>query len=325
MTMTIKRVTLSADRADWLDVRRPNVNASEMATVCGEGNYGSLAETFAEKKGLRPPRNNVGVLRRGRYGEAAVFEALADEHPAWSMLRAKIYLFSPELRIGATPDGFASTPTRDGPGVIQAKTSARKAFRRRFLEDPEGPLDGPAMLPIEYQIQVEVEMRLAQSSWGIVAVLVTGEYDWTLHEFEVEPNPVIWDRCLYNTEQFFRNYLDAGIMPPYEPLRDAALIRALYPTDAGTTIDLREDNRAVAAVEEYTETQAALTRLKKQKDGLQAELTGKLGPHTYGLLADGRCLSFKTQHRRAYTAKATDYRVLRILNSKPDNEDDDDE
>ena len=323
--MTIERVALSSDRAEWLGVRRPNINASEMAIVCGEGDYGSLAELFAEKKGLRPPRPSTGVLRRGKWGEASVFEAIADERPHWHVLRAKIYLFSPELRVGATPDGFASIPTRDGPGVIQAKTIARKRYRKRFLEDQEGPLDGPALLPLEYQIQVETEMRLAEASWGFVAVLITGEFDWDLRLFEVEPNPVIWDRCLYNTERFFRDYLDPGIMPPYEPQRDAALIRELYPKDAGTTIDLREDNRAHVAVEELAEATAAIARLKKQKDALQAELTGKLGPHTYGTLADGRCISWKSQHRRAHTVKAADFRVLRVLKSKPDDEDDDDE
>ena len=73
--MPIERVEIQ-DRDQWLAMRRDNVNASEVPIVCGEGAYGSLAELFAEKKGLRPPLVDSGVLRRGRWQEAAVFEAL---------------------------------------------------------------------------------------------------------------------------------------------------------------------------------------------------------------------------------------------------------
>ena len=35
--------------------RQKFLNASESGIVCGEASYGSLAELYAEKKGLRPP------------------------------------------------------------------------------------------------------------------------------------------------------------------------------------------------------------------------------------------------------------------------------
>ena len=79
--MPIERIPLDDDRDAWLATRSGFVNASEMATVCGEASYGSLAELYAEKKGLRPPLIDSGVLRRGRWGEAAVFQALADLFP----------------------------------------------------------------------------------------------------------------------------------------------------------------------------------------------------------------------------------------------------
>ena len=62
------------DRAAWLALRRENINASEIGIVCGAGGYGSPAELYAEKKGLRPPLIDTGTLKRGRWGEAAVFE-----------------------------------------------------------------------------------------------------------------------------------------------------------------------------------------------------------------------------------------------------------
>ena len=49
--MRIERIPISDDY-QWLSVRPQYCNASEMATICGEAGYGSLAELYAEKEGL---------------------------------------------------------------------------------------------------------------------------------------------------------------------------------------------------------------------------------------------------------------------------------
>jgi len=314
----IERVKLNDDREGWLRDRLGFVNASEMAIVCGEGAWGSLAELFAEKKGLRPPREDSGVLRRGRWGEGAVFEALRDEQPEWQILRAKIHVRDTERRIACTPDGFAIAPDRSGPGVVQAKVVSRSIFRDKWLNDPEERVKfGDATPPRHYVIQTVTEMMLNNSAWGVLAVLINGEYDWDFRLFDVERDEVIEDRIIYRTESFFRDHLDPGIMPPYDPQRDEALVKALYPKDTGTTIDLSTDNRALAAVEDLEQTQAALKRMEKQEKALKTELEGKIGDNTYALLSDGRCLSWKMQHRKGYSVEPNDFRVLRILQQKP--------
>lgn len=309
-------------REQWLALRLNNVNASEVAIVCGEGAYGSLAELYAEKKGLRPPRADTALLRRGRWGEAAVFEALADERPEWDVVRAKTYLCDPALRLGATPDGFALAPDRDGPGVIQAKVISRTMFRQRWLTDPDD-FDGDATVPGYYVLQTLTEAMLAQAAWAMVAVLVVSEFDMQLRLFDVPRDLAIEGEIVKNVGAFWRDYFDPGIMPEFDPQQDEALIRALYPRDAGTTIDLTQDNRALAAVEEFVESQAALKRLGDNVKAIKTELAGKLGEHTFGLLADGHCLSFKFQHRKGYTVEPSGSRVLRILKHQPKAHDDD--
>jgi hypothetical protein len=102
-------------------------------------------------------------------------------------------------------------------------------------------------------------------------------------------------------------------MPDFEPQRDEALIKQLFPQDDGSEIDLTTDNRALVAVDELTEAQAALSRLKKTETALKTELTAKLGAATYGRLADGRRLSWRLQHRKGYAVEPADFRVFRIL------------
>lgn len=318
----IKHVPLDGIPRDvWLAMRIPYINASEVPIVCGEDSWGSPAILYAEKKGLRPPKMDTGVLRRGRWGEAAVFEALAENYPEWEIVRAKKHVVDEDRRQACTPDGFARRPDRDGVGVIQAKVVAGPVFRDKWLDDPSAGLASAAWPPAGYMLQTLTEMKLNETSWGALAVLVlVGDYgDWTFRLFDVERDATLEARIDHNVSEFFRRYLDAGIMPPFDPQKDEALVKALYPRDAGTFIDLTTDNRAVALVEDLTETQAALKRLNAQEKELKVELQGKLGAHTFGLLPEGRCLSWKLQHRKAHAVEAADFRVLRIHKRTPED------
>jgi predicted phage-related endonuclease len=323
--MAVERINID-DREAWLGARRANINASEVAVVLGEGAYGSLAELYAEKKGLRPPLEDSDILRRGRWGEAAVFEAVAEERPTWTVLRAKVYLVDQERRLGATPDGFAIRPDLVGRGVIQAKVITRGVFRRRWLSDESAPIaEGDAEVPLYYRLQVITEMRLAECSWGVLAVVVAGEYDMTLRLFEIERDLELEAAILAGVDNFWNSYCDPGIMPPFDPQRDARLIKALYPNDDGTVIDLAPHNRAGELADTLIETRAAVTRLKKTEQATAAELQGVMQGHTYGQLADGRVVSWKQQHRKAYTVPPADYRVLKVLTRMPKRNDDDDD
>jgi predicted phage-related endonuclease len=314
--MAIERIPLPDDRTQWLRDRLGFVNASEVAIVCGEAGYGSLAELYAEKKGLRPPRLDSGILRRGRWGESAVFEALAEERPEWEIRRAKIHVRDTERRLACTPDGFAIAPDRVGMGIVQAKVISRSIFRNRWLDDGNEGINGPATPPRGYHMQVLLEEMLNESKWGVLAVLINSEFDWTLRLFDIVRDPVLEDRIEYHAAAFFRDYLDPGVMPPFEPLRDEALVKALYPQDDGSEIDLSQDNRASVLVEDLIETQVAIKRIAKQEREIKTELCAKLGEHSYGRLADGRRLSWRMQHRKAYSVEANTYRTLRILNRK---------
>jgi predicted phage-related endonuclease len=316
----IKRIPLNdLTRPEVLARRQHYIGASEVAIPCGESHYGSEAELYAEKKGLRPPRIDGGVLRRGRWGEAAAFEALADERPEWPVVRANVQVVDEERRQECLPDGFAERNDRDGIGIVQAKTVARSVFRR-WLDNPDDNIaHGSFMPPSGYVLQTVQEMKLNGCSWGVLAIVIIGEFDWHFRLFEVERNPVIEARIDYHVDRFFREYLDPGIMPPFEPQRDELLVKALFPKDAGTTIDLSGDNRALALVEDLIETQTALKRLDKQEKTIKTELQGKLKDNTFGLLADGRRLSWRLQHRRGFTVEASDYRVFRILSAKPED------
>src|SRR4030095_11462965 len=97
----IERIKLTTREA-WLADRLRFINASQCAIVVGHPGYGSLAELYAEKKGLRAPMLDSAVLRRGRWGESAVFEALADERPEWEVMRARVHVRDLDRRLACT-------------------------------------------------------------------------------------------------------------------------------------------------------------------------------------------------------------------------------
>jgi predicted phage-related endonuclease len=318
--MTIIRVPLTdISRELWLERRRNYINASETAIVVGESTWGSPAALYAEKKGLRPPLADSEVLQRGRWAEAAVFEAMAECYPEWKILRAKVHVIDEEKRQACTPDGFAKAPGRNGIGIVQAKVVARNIFRQKWLDDPSDNIQhGSAIPPAAYTIQALHEMALNDVKWGVIAVIINGEWGWHFRLFDVDRNPALEDRIDYRIATFFREYLDRNIMPPWEPERDDALVRELYPRDLGTAIDLKTDNRAIVAVDELIETQAAIKRMREKETALKTELEAKLGQNTFGLLPHGQCLSWKHQHRKAYTVEATDFRLFKILKRTPE-------
>jgi predicted phage-related endonuclease len=319
--LTVERIAIT-DREQWLALRRQDITASDVAIVCGEGAYGSAAELYAEKKGLRPPLVDSGVLRRGRWGEASVFEALQDEHPDWETRRAKNYWRDPELRLGATPDGFAMDPTRRGHGIVQAKTVSRYIFRHRWMVDPDDDIKfGDAAMPESYRLQTTTEAMLTDANWACLAVLINSEFDWEFRLFDVPRDAELEDRIRYNVLKFWHDYLDAGIMPPFDPQRDEQLLKILYPKDTGATVDLTVDNRAQAVVEEFIVKRDAITRLKKELKPLQTELTAKLGDATFGQLADGRRLQWRNEPRRGHVVKPSNPRVFRIVGpEKPERQ-----
>src|SRR5262245_54633445 len=125
----IKRIPLNdVPHAEWLARRLAYINASEVAIVCGEAQWGSLAQLYAEKRGLTAAREVTITMRRGRAFERTAFDILADERPEWQVVRANLQVVDEDKRQACTPDGFARAPDRDGIGIVQAKVVSRTIY-----------------------------------------------------------------------------------------------------------------------------------------------------------------------------------------------------
>jgi predicted phage-related endonuclease len=313
--LSIERIPIQ-NREQWLALRTHDITASDVPAVCGEGMFGSAAKVLAEKRGLIPPAEMNEAMKRGRWGEAAVVEALLDERPGWQFRRAKVYLRDTTSRLGATPDCAALTPEREGVTIVQCKVVARKVFEQKWLDDPDDDphdLYAPATAPLGYQLQTLTESMLAEAVHGVIAALIVDEWRWTLRLFDVPRHPGAEAMIRDRVAGFWTNYLDPGIQPPIDASRDDELVKLLYPHDVGTTIDLSGDNEIPELIATRESLKAAIKNAETLCKSADTSIKAKLGENTFGRLADGRLMSWKRQERSGFTVEPTAFRVLRIL------------
>ena len=296
------------DRAQWLEWRMQDVTASDVSALFGVHPYGRTPlSVWAEKGGLTEGMADSAILRRGRWGEAAIIEMLRDERPSWEIRRAKVYLRDPSIRLGATPDAVAVDPERAGFGVVQGKTITARVFERDWL-------DGP---PIGIQLQTLTEAMLAGASWGIVPVLVMDPGGgWEPAIFDVPRHADAEARIRARVARFWSD-LEAGLMPAVNPELDAETVAAIYPKALvkDPALDLSHDNELPLLLTARAICKATIKDAETQISRIETDLKAKLREHERAV-APGWTISWKNQHRDAYTAPAADFRVLRITATK---------
>lgn len=298
-------------RASWLQMRLHDITASDIGAICGEDPWRTPLAVWAEKTGRAPGKTETPIMKRGRWLEGAVFEALQELKPRWAFKRAKVYLRDPEHRIGATPDGFASDPEREGVGVIQAKVIAKAVFERDWS-------DGYA--PMRYTLQTLTEAMLAAGLnqgpvWAGLAVLVVSEYAADIQYLPVERNEAVEARIYEHVARFW-HLIDSGTQPPPHMQRDRATLDAMFPRDKGTEIDLSRDNEAADLIDGYLTITSTLRELENQREELATALKVKVGDAAVAICAEGRKVHWKVSIRKAHMVPEWRGRVLRVYGAK---------
>jgi predicted phage-related endonuclease len=312
--MSIERIAINPvkDRAAWLALRQQDVTASDVPAICGEGMFGSATKVWAEKLGKVGPQEMTEAMKRGLWGEAAVFSAIEMEYPDWEVRRAKVYLRDTDARLGATPDGAAIIPGLDGITVIQTKVIARPVFNAHWLTNPEDEYS-PITAPLGYQLQTLTETMLADAARAMIVALVVDTFKWELKLVPLDRNAAAEAVIRERVASFWRNYLDTGIQPPVDPERDEAIIKALFPTDNGCEIDLSGDNELPGFVEMLEAARAKKKFAESDEKIAKTAIAGKMGEASIARLADGRRVSHKEQGRAGYVVEPSSFRVMRIL------------
>lgn len=302
--MSVIRTPIT-DEASWLAARRPNINASEISALFGCHAQETMLSLYARKAGIADlPGPSGDILERGHILEPAVAEYVRRQRPAWFIWKNDDYLHCPVRRIGATPDFLVNCPER-GPGVLQCKVVNMPKFKTAWE-------DGP---PMGFVLQTLQEVMLQDVTWGAIAALAVDTYrhDGGIYEFERNSGA---EARIGRAVTSFWDDVTNGRQPQPDFARDDDVIRALYPQDDGSVIDLSRDNRIALLLEERELLLAEIKTAapaEKRLDEINAEIREKLGNAGAATLP-GWQITNKLQHRKAMDA--TSFRVLRVKRSK---------
>jgi predicted phage-related endonuclease len=297
--MQVERWTITT-REDWLKRRRANINGSEIGALFGFSPFMTPYALYADKAGLVDSEQaENGAMRRGRILEPAVAAAVDIERPDWQICKSHDYLWSPEFRIGCTPD-FLIEHLERGPGVLQAKSVAQP----KFEEDWQ---DGP---PQWIVLQTLQEMMLSNVSWGAIGVLVTGTWSIDCKVYEFERHEGAETRIKTAAKEFWAN-VEKGKAPDPNWYRDDDIIKSMFPRDNGETVDLSTDNRLPVLLEEFESLNAMGKHAADKLKAVKTEIAAKIGEASAARLP-GWQITNKLQHRKGYTVQDTEFRVLRV-------------
>lgn len=294
--MTLETVTVPVGtREEWLERRKLDVTASDVAAVFGLHPYKTPLALWADKTGVGVDTVENAAMRRGRWLEDAVIAACKDHHPDWDIVKPGTYVRATAYRLGCTPDAIAN-----GNIVVQCKTVADRTFKS---------WNGEA--PTHYQLQALTEAMLLGAERAILAVLVTSAYGAEYHEYDIPRHPAAEAKILEAVPAFW-DQIAKGEAPKAEYGSDAALLGHLYaPDDALPPLDLTADNYAGTLLEERDRLSIEKHQIEDRLDEIKGELLEKLAGHTMATLP-GWKITNKLQSRKETVVKASTFPVLRI-------------
>jgi predicted phage-related endonuclease len=294
------------DRQEWLAWRRQDLTASDVAAAIGLDPHHTAAALYAEKCGRISSRVDTPAMQRGRWMEAAVVAALAEQQPHWRIkYPLNIYLRDGAIKLAATPDALAEIPGIEGICNLQFKVVSRPVFERDWIQEP----------PLGYTLQTLCEGMLLDAAENYLVALVVDTYSAELELFPIERNPAAEAKIKDIATTFWDN-IRTGKLPAIDYSRDADTIDRLYPTSRPEPVlDLSGDNSLAKMLPVRAMFKAERDELDAAINAIDTEVKSKLGEHERAELP-GWKISWKTQHRKEHLVKAYSYRPLLVTKSR---------
>jgi predicted phage-related endonuclease len=243
--------------------------------------------------------------------EPAVATAVEEERPDWKLRAPKVYLRDPDLRLGATPDFYIDGDPR-GLGVLQCKTVAPSVYARDWL--------GGSEIPFWITLQTLTEMMLADAAFGVVAALLVDPHSMEVAILDVPRHPPSEEKIRERVRNFWQ-HVAVGNEPDPDYDRDTEVIKALVPRETpGKQIDFRGNNELIEMLEQRADLKQRINQADAACEAIENRIKHLMQDAEIGNgLADWR-ISYKVEHRNAYTVPAKDPRVLRIKDKRPQAE-----
>jgi predicted phage-related endonuclease len=309
MTITARPIT---DRQSWLEWRKNVVTASRVCQLpafdCSPFKQNTPLRLFAELRGVEFPDSEDRVMRRGRWLEPAVALAVGELRPDWQIAPAREFLVDDDLELGATPDFYIGGDPR-GLGCLQAKTVAPSVYEKEW--------EGGEVVPFWIVLQTLTECMLRDAAFGVVAALVVDAFNMDCVIHEVPRHPAAEEKIRNEVRRFMAD-VHAGREPDPDFARDGAMLRLLLPKETpGSIVDLSGNNEIPDKLARRATLNAEIKQHEAEIESIENEVRHIMGEAASIAGLEGWRVTWKTQHRVAYTVPAKDMRVLRINDKRP--------
>lgn len=286
---------------EWLTRRRSVIGGSDAAAVAGLSPYSTALGVWLDKvqPAASSPMNEAQEM--GLIMEPAIARAYER--------RFKVDLCEPPESIVVHPKhsfmGASIDRLRPDRGIVELKNvNARMA--NMWGED------GTDAIPEYYAVQVAHQMACLDTDRAEVAALFGG---CELRVYRIPRNEALIGNLVEIEAAFWKHVTDRTAPPPdWNHPTTAALIAALYPPQEGTEVNL--DDEALTLVEQYAQLGEDEKTAKRQRDGVKARLTERMGTAARAYLPDGRMIARSTIQRKAYSVDACEYVDFRIRAAK---------
>jgi len=289
---------------EWLDLRHQDVTASKIGALFGVHPYSTPLQLYSEKIQLNPRKSeDSGILRRGRWFEAAALKAVQEKRPNWKIEEPGAYLRDPEHRIGATPD--AQFVDENGElGVLQVKTVARS----KWAEDWGGDDDDTAV-PFWITLQAYVEATLANTSKAAVAALLIDEWAPEVKIIEFDCPRSTYGRLVKEVNRFWSHVHDRAPPKP-DYLRDGDALAEMY-TGTDGVLDLSGDTAFQKLLDEREAIYARRDQAIKDAKDVKARIIHTMD-NADAVICGPRVVTFREQTRKSYVVNESTFRVMRV-------------
>lgn len=271
--------TKGLSREEWLQVRKQGIGASDAAAACGISPYQSRLELWMIKTGRDQnlPKVDPNDMASPMYW-GNVLEPIVAEHYSRKtgnkVRRVNAVLQHPD------PDKHFmlanldySVVGNESVQILECKTAGE--FGSRLWRDG---------VPDYIQCQVQHQLAVTGKQAADVCVLMCGQ---NLQVFRIERDDEVIHR-LIELEREFWHYVETDTPPPTDGSHSAGrALQALYPKDAGTIMDLSENDALCGDFAELLDVRERLSRMEQQESRLKQRIQEALGDASKGVFPNG--------------------------------------
>ena len=300
--MDIERnVVLYKTEEEWLSLRAPNINSTEVSALFGLNPYlTSFALWHRKKNKLTSEGSANEAMQWGKTLESAIAGKIAKDND-WIATPARHYISCPAKKIGSSFDFFCQKPNSNVRSILEIK-NVMSLSRSGWSRCEDGSFEAPAHI----ELQIQHQLLLSGLKKAYIGALISGNKAIVI---EREPVEIVQKEILEKISEFWESIEgDRPPKPDYD--RDSKFIIDLNQSvSEGKVMDFSENSELNDSANEYKIITKKINALSKKKEELKAKILESMGDASRAIGPDctvstavvaEREISFKRKSYRSF-------------------------